>query len=271
MAEGPGKRSASHHQRRGKARAYVADDDDDDDGQAAVSYGASAGAAGASMSDAARRTSSARPGSNKRRKGNHHKRFDHEDDNQQRKREEQEQQQQQQQSEGRARASHSWNADRHERWNVDSLRPAVDASNDEEKEAQAGEPVAVGAKDEPPAQNKDEPSDAVHVAQDDDDEQQAAEEEGHGQGHATSKRTTRNKIYGNYQSYHRKLGGSGGGGDPRLALVPSDWLRDRLVLDVGCNAGAVTLEVALSKAPERITGVDIDPDLIKKARRQGEA
>ena len=42
---------------------------------------------------------------------------------------------------------------------------------------------------------------------------------------------------------------------------------DYVCLDIGCNSGHVTLFVAKTFSPERITGIDIDPVLIGIARK----
>ncbi|KAL8292428.1 hypothetical protein RQP46_001040 [Phenoliferia psychrophenolica] len=72
--------------------------------------------------------------------------------------------------------------------------------------------------------------------------------------------------YGNYHGYYtkRKVGPQG---DARLAVIPPDWLRGARVLDVGCNSGVVTIELAQKFGPARITGVDIDDTLIATARK----
>lgn len=57
--------------------------------------------------------------------------------------------------------------------------------------------------------------------------------------------------------------------DERLALVPPEWLRGKRVLDVGCNGGVVTVEVAQHALAAKVTGVDIDADLVRAARKHG--
>lgn len=98
---------------------------------------------------------------------------------------------------------------------------------------------------------------------------------------------------GNYRGYYgkRRLGQDPYSGDERLALIPREWLEDQRVLDVGCNAGGVTIEIGASTRltlincetmpktnvsltaqkyrPYRITGVDIDPELIRTAHKRG--
>ncbi|KAM0786900.1 hypothetical protein ACM66B_002324 [Microbotryomycetes sp. NB124-2] len=58
--------------------------------------------------------------------------------------------------------------------------------------------------------------------------------------------------------------------DPRLQLVPREWFNGKRVLDVGCNAGKVSIQVAQMLSPQHVTAVDIDDDLVKIASRQAE-
>jgi hypothetical protein len=55
--------------------------------------------------------------------------------------------------------------------------------------------------------------------------------------------------------------------DPRLRLFKEEWFHNRDVLDVGCNEGLITLAVATRFKCRRVTGVDIDGTLIKRAKR----
>jgi len=56
--------------------------------------------------------------------------------------------------------------------------------------------------------------------------------------------------------------------DPRLAALDlRSLVRGRAVLDVGCNAGLVSLALAVRGRPACVTGVDIDASLIRAARR----
>jgi len=60
-------------------------------------------------------------------------------------------------------------------------------------------------------------------------------------------------------------------GDARLDVLCSfaeqhGWVRDRVVLDVGCNEGVVSLHLGLPRfGAARVHGVDIDPGLIERA------
>ncbi|KAK7695758.1 hypothetical protein QCA50_000395 [Cerrena zonata] len=53
--------------------------------------------------------------------------------------------------------------------------------------------------------------------------------------------------------------------DPRLALLPRTLFHNARVLDVGCNEGWVTCEIAQSWGARKVIGVDIDETLIRAA------
>jgi ribosomal protein L11 methylase PrmA len=52
-----------------------------------------------------------------------------------------------------------------------------------------------------------------------------------------------------------------------LELLPPEWFKDRRVLDIGCNAGHLTLEIARTLRPSWILGIDIDEHLVGVARK----
>lgn len=56
------------------------------------------------------------------------------------------------------------------------------------------------------------------------------------------------------------------GTDPRLEVLEASWFAGAKCLDVGCNAGIFTLDLALLFDVESILGVDIDHKLINKAK-----
>ncbi|KAM0752144.1 Bin3-domain-containing protein [Meredithblackwellia eburnea MCA 4105] len=72
---------------------------------------------------------------------------------------------------------------------------------------------------------------------------------------------------GNYRGYYTKRKESQMDPDVRLAKIPKDWFKGARVLDVGCNSGVVTVEIAQTLEAARVTGVDIDGTLIGQARR----
>lgn len=55
--------------------------------------------------------------------------------------------------------------------------------------------------------------------------------------------------------------------DLRLQYFKLEWFEGKDVLDIGCNAGHVTLAVAKLFHPQKIVGMDIDPNLIRAARQ----
>ncbi|CAL1701126.1 unnamed protein product [Somion occarium] len=69
-------------------------------------------------------------------------------------------------------------------------------------------------------------------------------------------------IYGNYHGYYSKRPFVH---DPRLALLPPTLFQNARVLDVGCNEGWVTCEIAQSWGAKRVIGVDIDESLVRAA------
>ena len=71
--------------------------------------------------------------------------------------------------------------------------------------------------------------------------------------------------YGNYHNYYsnRTLGFRT---DPRLKVFKREWFNGKAVLDIGCNAGHVSLAVFKLFNPKSIEGVDVDPVLISKCR-----
>ncbi|GAA5883184.1 hypothetical protein JCM16303_006133 [Sporobolomyces ruberrimus] len=73
-------------------------------------------------------------------------------------------------------------------------------------------------------------------------------------------------IHGNYLNYYERRNTSPSLPDERLTLIPREWIVGKKVLDVGCNAGQVTIELARDYHALKVTGVDIDKDLTRKAK-----
>lgn len=84
-------------------------------------------------------------------------------------------------------------------------------------------------------------------------------------------------IYGNYRGYYQSkrptTSLSTSSIDPRLTLLPNleAFFKERRVLDVGCNEGWVTCEIAQRFNPQHIVGVDIDSELIRSAWKKRKA
>lgn len=77
--------------------------------------------------------------------------------------------------------------------------------------------------------------------------------------------------FGNYRNYYTKrLGVGEQQTDFRLELLRAhpEYFRSKKVLDIGCNSGFVTVNFAKLMLPASVLGVDIDGDLIDKARRE---
>lgn len=53
----------------------------------------------------------------------------------------------------------------------------------------------------------------------------------------------------------------------RLRLLEGDWFRDKMVLDVGCGAGHITLAVARRFNPVHILGVELDEKLVHASKQ----
>ncbi|KAH9850001.1 Bin3-domain-containing protein [Lenzites betulinus] len=77
-----------------------------------------------------------------------------------------------------------------------------------------------------------------------------------------SQKSSNTPVYGNYHGYYNKRPSAQ---DPRLALLPRQLFRGRRVLDVGCNEGWVTCEIAQRLGAKRVVGVDIDDSLVRAA------
>ncbi|KZT72541.1 Bin3-domain-containing protein [Daedalea quercina L-15889] len=69
-------------------------------------------------------------------------------------------------------------------------------------------------------------------------------------------------IHGNYHGYYIKRPFAN---DPRVAVLPSSIFAGARVLDIGCNEGWVTCEIAQSKGARQVVGVDIDDKLVRLA------
>jgi len=73
-------------------------------------------------------------------------------------------------------------------------------------------------------------------------------------------------VHGNFFGYYTKRPRVGDG-DERLRLVPREWVTGKRVLDVGSNAGVVTVELAQAFGAAQVVGVDIDEQLVTLAKR----
>ncbi len=67
---------------------------------------------------------------------------------------------------------------------------------------------------------------------------------------------------GNYRGYYKFRGDA----DKRTSLFTKEWFENKVCLDVGCNEGLVTLEIARNFSPKSILGIDVDKILIESAQ-----
>ncbi|EUC61150.1 methyltransferase domain protein [Rhizoctonia solani AG-3 Rhs1AP] len=68
-----------------------------------------------------------------------------------------------------------------------------------------------------------------------------------------------------YISYYTKRGNQTS--DPRLKVLSPDLFKGKRVLDIGCNEGWVTCEIASRYEAKEVVGVDIDSELVSRAWR----
>ncbi|KAH7277219.1 hypothetical protein KP509_39G040600 [Ceratopteris richardii] len=74
-------------------------------------------------------------------------------------------------------------------------------------------------------------------------------------------------VYGNYFQYYNYRVLDDIGEDPRLKYFKREWFDGRDCLDVGCNAGNLTLSIASKFRCKSMEGIDIDTGLINRANR----
>ncbi|XP_051528548.1 7SK snRNA methylphosphate capping enzyme [Myxocyprinus asiaticus] len=72
--------------------------------------------------------------------------------------------------------------------------------------------------------------------------------------------------YGNYNKYYGYRN-PGLNEDPRICILKPEWFQGKVVLDLGCNTGHLTLSIAKNWRPAQIVGLDIDGALIHAARQ----
>lgn len=88
----------------------------------------------------------------------------------------------------------------------------------------------------------------------------------HQHPHSQGKDPHKKFQFGNYNKYYgyRNPGCSE---DPRVRVFRPEWFEGKDVLDLGCNAGHLTLYIAKMLRPARILGLDIDSGLVHAARK----
>ncbi|XP_015898491.2 probable RNA methyltransferase At5g51130 [Ziziphus jujuba] len=71
--------------------------------------------------------------------------------------------------------------------------------------------------------------------------------------------------YGNYKSYYGYRIGRDLEEDPRLKVLKKEWFEGKDCLDIGCNSGILTIQIAKKFLCQSILGIDIDSDRIEDA------
>ncbi|KAL0559613.1 hypothetical protein IC582_004228 [Cucumis melo] len=71
--------------------------------------------------------------------------------------------------------------------------------------------------------------------------------------------------YGNYRNYYGYRVGQKLVEDPRLKVFKKEWFEGKDCLDIGCNNGIVTIQIARKFNCRSILGVDIDSDRVDDA------
>ncbi|KAJ9129508.1 hypothetical protein P3X46_019440 [Hevea brasiliensis] len=82
-----------------------------------------------------------------------------------------------------------------------------------------------------------------------------------------NKKRKRKEVFpfGNYRGYYGYRIGQDMDEDPRLKVFKEEWFQGKDCLDIGCNSGIVTIQIAKKFHCRRILGIDIDPDRISDA------
>ncbi|XP_050218311.1 probable RNA methyltransferase At5g51130 [Mercurialis annua] len=71
--------------------------------------------------------------------------------------------------------------------------------------------------------------------------------------------------FGNYRSYYGYRIGKDMEEDPRLKVLKKEWFEGKDCLDIGCNSGIVTIQIAKKFNCRKILGIDIDSDRVSDA------
>ncbi|EXC15873.1 7SK snRNA methylphosphate capping enzyme [Morus notabilis] len=71
--------------------------------------------------------------------------------------------------------------------------------------------------------------------------------------------------FGNYRNYYGYRIGQDMEEDPRLKVMKKEWLEGKDCLDIGCNNGSITIQIARKFHCKSILGVDIDSNRIEDA------
>lgn len=74
-------------------------------------------------------------------------------------------------------------------------------------------------------------------------------------------------IYGNYRYYYGYRIDKNSKQDPRLLAFKREWFEGKDCLDIGCNQGLITIQIANTFSCRNILGIDIDSGLIQCAKQ----
>lgn len=72
-------------------------------------------------------------------------------------------------------------------------------------------------------------------------------------------------IFGNYRNYYSYRIDQGLDEDPRIKVMRKEWFEGKNCLDIGCNSGLITINIAKKFGCEKILGVDIDSARVEDA------
>lgn len=73
-------------------------------------------------------------------------------------------------------------------------------------------------------------------------------------------------VYGNYRKYYGYRLNHNMEEDPRLKVFKREWFENKDCLDIGCNQGLVTINIAKKFHCQSIVGIDIDRGLVEDAK-----
>ncbi|OIW09998.1 hypothetical protein TanjilG_32738 [Lupinus angustifolius] len=96
-------------------------------------------------------------------------------------------------------------------------------------------------------------------------EKSKAESQKQKQEQNNSKKRKQVFPYGNYKSYYGYRIGQGTDEDPRMKVFRKEWFEGKECLDIGCNSGIITIQIAQKFGCRSILGIDIDSDRVEDA------
>ncbi|KAK4280918.1 hypothetical protein QN277_012471 [Acacia crassicarpa] len=82
-----------------------------------------------------------------------------------------------------------------------------------------------------------------------------------------SKKRKKVSPWGNYWNYYGYRIGQDLEEDPRLKVFRKEWFEGKDCLDIGCNNGTITIQIAKKFLCRSILGIDIDYNLVQDADR----